>query len=80
MSEALVNQSAPKRLAPMVDDAHLLDDATATLVHQLASSGAAVVPLTVRLGEPTPDAILALWKDAHAERIVVSGRKTLTVS
>jgi hypothetical protein len=73
MSAALIEQAAPKRLALLVDDAHLLDDATATLVHQLASSGSAFVLVTVRSTEPVPDAILALWKDSLAERMVVGG-------
>ncbi len=47
----------------VVDDAHFLDDASAALVHQLAMTRALRVVVTVRSGEPTPDAIMALWKD-----------------
>ena len=54
-----------------VDDAHLLDDASATLVHLLACDGAAHVVATVRSGEPTPDPIVALWKDDLAVRVEV---------
>ena len=54
-----------------VDDAHLLDDASATLVHLLAHGGAAQVVATVRSGEPTPDPIVALWKDDLALRVEV---------
>ena len=54
-----------------VDDAHLLDDASATLVHVLATSDVARVVATVRTGEPTPDPIVALWKDDLALRIEV---------
>jgi len=54
-----------------VDDAHLLDDASATLVHLLACGGAARVVATVRSGEPTPDPIVALWKDDLAVRVEV---------
>lgn len=54
-----------------VDDAHLLDDASATLVHLLAASGRAHVVATVRSGEPTPDPIVALWKDDLALRVEV---------
>jgi DNA-binding CsgD family transcriptional regulator len=54
-----------------VDDAHLLDDASATLVHLLAVSGRAHVVATVRSGEPTPDPIVALWKDDLALRVEV---------
>lgn len=58
-------------LVLMVDDAHLLDDASATLVHQLAATGSAFVIATVRLEEPAPDAVVALWKDELAERVEV---------
>jgi DNA-binding CsgD family transcriptional regulator len=46
-----------------VDDAHLLDPASATLVLQLVSNRAAFVFASVRTGEPVPDAVSALWKD-----------------
>lgn len=54
-----------------VDDAHLLDDASAALVHHLATARSAWVIVTVRIGEPAPDAITALWKDGIAEWIEV---------
>ena len=74
MSAALVEASAPKPLALLVDDAQLLDDATATLVHQLAVTGAAFVLLTVRVGDAAvPDAVSALWKDALAARVEIPG-------
>ncbi|MHA3024033.1 LuxR C-terminal-related transcriptional regulator [Mycobacterium sp. BMJ-28] len=46
-----------------VDDAHLLDDLSAFAVHQLVSRGLATVILTIRSGEPAPDAITAIWTD-----------------
>lgn len=52
----------------VVDDAHQLDTLSATLVHQLALSENAHIMLTVREGEPVPDAITALWKDAILAR------------
>jgi DNA-binding CsgD family transcriptional regulator len=54
-----------------VDDAHLLDDASAALVHLLATTGAASLVATVRSGEPMPDAIVSLWKDGHADLIAL---------
>ncbi|HEV7759224.1 MAG TPA: LuxR C-terminal-related transcriptional regulator [Acidimicrobiales bacterium] len=63
-----------------VDDAHLLDDASATLVHQLACGGAAHVVATVRSGEPTPDPIVALWKDDLALRIEVQPLSRIEVA
>ncbi|MDP1804129.1 MAG: AAA family ATPase, partial [Acidimicrobiales bacterium] len=56
-------------LVLLVDDAHLLDDASATLVHQLVSTRSAFVIATVRTEEPAPDPIVALWKDELAERM-----------
>lgn len=52
-----------------VDDAHLLDDLSASLVHQVVMRREAAVVLTVRTGEPAPDAITDLWKDGHLRRL-----------
>jgi DNA-binding NarL/FixJ family response regulator len=52
-----------------VDDAHLLDELSATLVHQLVLRRAATVVLTLRTGETPPDAVTALWKDGHLTRL-----------
>jgi DNA-binding CsgD family transcriptional regulator/tetratricopeptide (TPR) repeat protein len=54
-----------------IDDAHLLDDGSAALVHQLAMTAAAFVLVTVRSGESVPDPIVALWKDGLADRLEV---------
>jgi len=56
-----------------VDDAHLLDDYSASLLLQLAIAVRAFVVTTMRAGEPAPDATVALWKDGFAERIEVRG-------
>ncbi|MCD2194786.1 LuxR C-terminal-related transcriptional regulator [Actinomycetospora endophytica] len=53
----------------VVDDAHLLDPASATVVHQIAAGRQARLVLTVRSGEPAPDAVTALWKDGTAARL-----------
>ena len=52
-----------------VDDAHLLDQLSATLLHQLAIDRAARIVATVRSGESAPDAITSLWKDGHLARL-----------
>src|SRR4029079_13369030 len=49
---ALAEQAGERRLLVSVDDAHLLDDHSATLVLQLAMSMPSVVVATVRTGEP----------------------------
>jgi DNA-binding NarL/FixJ family response regulator len=56
----------------VVDDAHLLDEVSATLLHQLAVSRAAGLIVTVRAGEPTSDAVTALWKDGLLIRLDVA--------
>lgn len=53
----------------VVDDAHLLDEASAAVVHQLAVSRRAFVVVTVRTGEVGPDPLQALWKDGTVERL-----------
>lgn len=68
---AIAAQAGPNGVALLVDDAHLVDDATATVVHQLALTGAAAVIATVRDDEDVPDAIRALWKDDLAERLEI---------
>ena len=65
----LQQRGGRRRLVLVVDDAHLLDPASATLVHQLASSGGVFVLATLRTGEDAPDAVVALWKDGLAERV-----------
>ncbi|MFE6924506.1 LuxR C-terminal-related transcriptional regulator [Nocardia sp. NPDC057663] len=52
-----------------VDDAHLLDTLSATLVHQIAVDRSARIVATVRTGEAVPDAVTSLWKDGYLERI-----------
>ncbi len=73
-ARALAARGAPDRgpLVLAVDDAHLLDDTSATLVHQLAVEGTVRLLLTVRTGEPVPDPVALLWKDGLAERLELS--------
>jgi DNA-binding CsgD family transcriptional regulator len=64
--EAILGRS-PSVLA--IDDAHALDDASAALVHQLATQDGVRVLATLRRGENVPDAIVGLWKDDACERL-----------
>lgn len=68
-AEGLGEQAGGRPSIVTVDDAHLLDDGSAALVHHLAVSGTAFVVLTVRTGLPTPDPVVALWKDGSAARL-----------
>ena len=73
LAAGLVERAGPRRIVLLVDDAHLLDDASAILVHQLVAANGALVLSTVRTGEPLPDPVLALWKDNLVERIELHG-------
>ena len=67
----VAGRARARALVVFVDDAHLLDSGSATLVHQLALTRTATVLVTVRSGEAAPDPVVALWKDGPAERIEV---------
>jgi DNA-binding NarL/FixJ family response regulator len=67
--EALHERAGGRSAVLAVDDAQLLDPASAALVLHLAGAGAAFVVATVRAGDPCPDAIASLWKDGTATRV-----------
>src|ERR1700759_3461580 len=67
--EELRTRAGGREVVIGVDDAQLLDPISAALVLHLATSGAAFVLVTVRAGEPCPDAIVSLWKDDAARRL-----------
>ena len=52
-----------------VDDAHLLDQLSATLLHLLTLEGSVRIIVMVRAGEVVPDAITSLWKDGYLHRL-----------
>jgi DNA-binding CsgD family transcriptional regulator len=68
---ALEERAGGRVLILSVDDAHLLDNHSATLVLQVALSMPTFVVATIRTGEPVPDPIVALWKEGLAERVEV---------
>ncbi len=70
-TRAVTARAGGRPLVVFVDDAHLLDDGSATLVHHLALTGTATVLVTVRTGEPAPDSVVSMWKDGMAERVEV---------
>jgi len=53
----------------IVDDAHLLDPLSATLVYQLAQANRGRLIVTARSTPPIPAAIAALWQDGLLPRI-----------
>ena len=78
-ARAMVDQAQGRPLLVFVDDAHLLDNGSAILVHQLALTQAATVLATVRAGEVAPDPVLSLWKDGPAERIEIGALDDETI-
>ena len=67
--DGLIGDARPDEVVVGVDDAHLLDDLSAFTIHQLVTRRLASVILTLRSGETPPDAITAIWKDQHLERL-----------
>lgn len=55
-----------------VDDVHLLDHLSATLVQQLAVEGVVRIAATARRDEPIPETITGLWKDGYLARLDVA--------
>lgn len=54
-----------------VDDAQLLDRQSAALVRRMVADRAITVVLALRTGEPAPNDITALWRDAQLARLDV---------
>src|SRR5688500_14944754 len=51
------------------DDAHLLDEHSAIVLHRVVVRRLAPVVVTLRTGEPAPDTVTSLWKDEHLPRL-----------
>ena len=69
--EWLASRAGGRRVVLGVDDAHMLDGASAALVFHLAVNGMAFVVATLHTGEPAAEPVTALWKDGVAERLEV---------
>lgn len=52
-----------------VDDAHLLDDLSSFVLHQIVQRGSAKVVITVRDGEPIPVAVQDVWRGGQFDRL-----------
>jgi DNA-binding NarL/FixJ family response regulator len=68
---ALRERGRHRPFALGVDDAHLLDETSATLLLQLAADGSAFVIATVRSGDPRSALVESLWRDAGGGRLAV---------
>jgi DNA-binding CsgD family transcriptional regulator len=65
-AEAVRERAEGRPAVLAVDDAQLLDPMSAALVLHLAMADAVFIVATMRTGEPCPDAVRSLWKDAGA--------------
>ena len=71
VSNVIAKVTASPNGAPVlvvVDDS-LLDDLSAFVLHQLVLRRTATVIATICTGAPAPDAVTALWKDGHLQRL-----------
>ena len=69
LASSLGGDGARSRPVIGVDDAHLLDDASAALVHKVVLTRLADVVVTVLGGAPLPDLVDALRRDGLATRL-----------
>ena len=67
--ESLTSTSPGTGVVVGVDDAHLLDDLSTFVLHQIVQRGAAKVVLTVRDGEPVPTGLQDIWKVGQFDRL-----------
>ena len=69
LRRALDERADGRRIVLVVDDSHLLDDASALLVHQLAAAGGVQVIATQRSGVLAPDPMVRLVSDGLVARL-----------
>jgi predicted ATPase len=78
LSDQLAEQAAQSIV--FVDDAHLLDDLSAALLHRMVLDRRVTVVITVRSGEPVPDSVTSLWKEGVLDRLELHPLSELEVS
>jgi DNA-binding CsgD family transcriptional regulator len=67
----LAERAGGRRVVLGIDDAHMLDDASAALLFHLVINGIAFVVATLPTGMPAPGPVTALWKESVAERLEI---------
>lgn len=72
-ADMLVAAHAPSRLVLLVDDIHLVDDMSATLIYQLADTARVTVLATFRTRETAADYVVGLWKNGLLDRVDLDG-------
>ncbi|MCU1390943.1 MAG: LuxR family transcriptional regulator [Ilumatobacteraceae bacterium] len=71
--DAYESLTARGELCLVIDDAHLLDDASITLVQHLAGSRSVALVVTARSDRPVAEGIAALWRNGGLAKIDVDG-------
>jgi DNA-binding CsgD family transcriptional regulator len=71
LAHRLVEGAGGRRLVIGINDAHMLDPMSASLVHHLAVTRSAFLVLTARTDVSVPDPVFALWKEDLVERLDV---------
>ena len=69
IGRALDQLARQQPLVLAVDDAHLLDEHSAIVLHRVVVRRLAPAVVTLRTGEPAPDTVTSLWKDDHLPRL-----------
>lgn len=69
IGRALTQLARQQPLVLAVDDAHLLDEHSAIVLHRVVVRRLAPVVVTLRAGHPAPDTVTSLWKDDHLPRL-----------
>lgn len=72
VARMLEHLAALRPLVLAVDDAHLLDELSAVVLHRVVLRGLAPVVVTVREPAPAPDLVTSLWKDDLVPRLDLS--------
>lgn len=67
--EAMTASPNGRSVVVCVDDAHLIDDLSAFVLHQIVERAAAKLLLTVRDGAPVPDSVHEVWSSGQFERL-----------
>ena len=76
----MAEQARGRRVVLGIDDAHMLDDASAALLFHLVVNGITFVVATLPTGVPAPGPVTALWKEGVTERLEVQALARAEVS
>ncbi|KLL95651.1 hypothetical protein NJ76_24035 [Rhodococcus sp. IITR03] len=75
-ANTLVDRYLPARLVLLVDDIHLVDEMSATLLYQLADTDRVTILATYRTREASPEHVVGLWKNELVDRVDLDGLDT----